>query len=450
MEEAKTLLQQLIRQRGWTYPGALAALEDEARKRKVVLKLGLRQFSRWVAGDVMKRPQASAVMIVEATFERSIEDLLGPPETLTTDVTVPTAGWAGPGRSPQRAQVTTESDWVAVTAHEAGEHATDHGSHSIPPMTIEQFRDDVIRLARIYAETPPLDVHVEAVRIRDRVYTQIERTRRPAQAADLYLIAGQLCGIIASAAFGLGYRDATVENCRAAYTYGDLLDHNGLRAWARGIHAQVAWRAGQASAALDLIRSARQFAEPGTSALRLHCLEARAWSYLGAPVEAIRAVEASEVERERANGTDEFYDQVGGEFAFGPARQAMSNGSALLQVRQAAQAIEKAELVIDLSVEDGLPDTDLVLVAARADLALARLMQRQLDGALDAIRPVFHVAPTYRRRNLIERLITIRTLLSREPWRSTPAAIELARTIEDFASDDAGRGLPAVMGRALG
>ena len=212
----------------------------------------------------------------------------------------------------------------------------------------------------------------------------------------------------------------------------------------------MAWRSGRPEAALDLVQLAQQYALPGTATLRLKSFEARAWAHLGAPVETARAVEASEAELDHVDGTDELSDVVGGEFAFGRARQAMCNGTALLQVRQSDAAIVQAQHVIDMSADAGAGIADPVLVCARADLALARLLGRDFEGAAEALAPVFGVPPEQRRRALMERLTTVRqTFRATQQWRTLPAGRALGAAIEDFASADAGHGLPEVIGRPV-
>jgi hypothetical protein len=127
----------------------------------------------------------------------------------------------------------------------------------------------------------------------------------------------------------------------------------------------------------------------------------------------------------------------------------MCNGTALLQVRQADAAVVQAQLVIDLATAAEAPTADPVTVCARADLALARLLARDFDAASEAVAPIFGVPQDQRRRGLMERLTSVRQVLAAREWRAMPAARELGKSIEDFASADAGRGLPQVMGGSV-
>ena len=277
-----------------------------------------------------------------------------------------------------------------------------------------------------------------------RAYKALEHTRRPAQTGDLYLIVGQLCGLLASASFDLGYWSAAVGPFRAAYMYGELLGHDGLRAWARGMHAVLANWSGQPMQALELVRAGQQYAPRGTATLRLRCIEARSHAQLGSVLDTVRAVEAAEAEREHIDGTDELHDLVGGQFAFGPARRAMSNGSALLQIGQASAAAAQAEQVLAASPRNDPSAWDFIVAGARADLAAARLLEGDFDAATAAGRqPCSATTTRTEMRGVIGRMKTVRHALAGPTWQRHQPARELAARVEDFTALDASRGLPA-------
>jgi hypothetical protein len=43
----------------------------------------------------------------------------------------------------------------------------------------------------------------DLVRLRDTVYEQVDRTHKPRQQAELYLLAGLVCGLLSSVSFDL-------------------------------------------------------------------------------------------------------------------------------------------------------------------------------------------------------------------------------------------------------
>jgi hypothetical protein len=68
----------------------------------------------------------------------------------------------------------------------------------------------------------------DLVALRDTVYAQLDRTHKPRQQAELYLVAGQVCGLLSSVSFDLGHPGVAEELARAAHTYGSVIDHPSL------------------------------------------------------------------------------------------------------------------------------------------------------------------------------------------------------------------------------
>jgi hypothetical protein len=115
-------------------------------------------------------------------------------------------------------------------AHESSEHAAAFESASVGPNALEQIGEDILRIARAYVHAPPLPLFGELIRVRNRVYWLLDRTRNPAQQRDLYLVAGQSCGLLASASFDLGYPHAAAQQARAARAYGEIIESRELSA----------------------------------------------------------------------------------------------------------------------------------------------------------------------------------------------------------------------------
>jgi transcriptional regulator with XRE-family HTH domain len=147
----------------------------------------------------------------------------------------------------------TEREAVVAVAYESSEHAALAESVSLGAATLDQFHDDVVRLASAYVCAPPFPVLHEASRVRNRTYLLLSRARWPRQRRDLYLVAGQLCALLASASFDLGHSDAAAAQARAAWTYGMLAEHDELRAWAAGMQATIVLWAGRPQEAIDRI-----------------------------------------------------------------------------------------------------------------------------------------------------------------------------------------------------
>jgi hypothetical protein len=178
--------------------------------------------------------------------------------------------------------------------------------------------------------------------------------------------------------------------------------------------------------------------------VRLRCIEARAWAHLADLTETTRAIQAAQDAREHARERDDLHDGIAGEFGFDEARQARCNGSAYLELGAAEPAIGETRRAIQLLAH--LPPEHRwfkVEVQAHTDLSAAHLLNSELDGARQALVPVFAVPPELRIEGLTQRLGRVRTLLVRSPFRRSQEARQLGEHIEDFNANAAGRMLPS-------
>jgi len=336
-----------------------------------------------------------------------------------------------------------EQEAVVAAAHESSEHAAAAESVSLGAATLEQFHDDVVSLASAYVCTPPFPVLREASRVRNRAYLLLSRAQRPRQRRDLYLVAGQLCALLASASFDLGYPDAAAAQARAAWTYGMLAQHDELRAWAAGMQATIALWAGRPQEAVDRIDVGLASAPRGSPRVRLLCIQGRAWARLGSRANTEKALAACRTERERADGRNELHDHIGGEFGFTEARQAFCSGSAYLQLGNVGRALEECERAVRLY--EASPAGERWYGAecsARTDLAATRLLRGELDGAREALAPVFALPPDKRVQGLVKRLGNVQRLLSQPLYVTSSDGRHLGQQIEGFAAGAVSRALP--------
>jgi hypothetical protein len=489
MSERPTLLRMLVGQRHWQkyeifrrqYENAANDLATKANDPGLRgLSIAKRQFERWLAGNLKTKPYPDHCRVLEHLFDRSIDELLAPitqepvHEVLlarrhgvpVTSVPLPAptmaAGSPPPwdpsgkhstlgdalGSPKRRTSLEPSGEEIAreltMTAHESSEHAGFVAARRLEPATLEQLHDDVIQTARQYAHTPPLLVYGDAKRIRDRGFELLEWTRRTEQEDDLYLLIGQVCGLLASVSFDLGNRDAATEQARSAWIYGRHIGHHGLCAWARGMQALIAYWSGRPLESLRLIREAQEYAPAGTPLVRLRCIEARAWAHLGDLTETTRAIRAALDAREHASRHDDLHDEIGGEFGFDEARQARCNGSAYLELGTAEPALAETRHAIELLTAVPREQRWLkVEVQAHADLSAAHLLSSELEGAREALAPVFAVPPELRIEGLTQRLGRVRGLLARTPVRRSQQARQLGEQIEDFTANAAARMLPS-------
>ncbi len=328
-----------------------------------------------------------------------------------------------------------------MAAHESSRHAAESDG-SVSPAVIEQVQAEMWRLARTYVDMAPLRLLAESRRARDLAYTALDRTRRPAQTKDLYLAAGQLCGLMAVASFDLAVWDAAAEQARAAHTYAELVDHAGLRAWARGTQALIAYWTGRPRQAVVHAEAGLDRAPAGAAEARLRCIEARAWSHLGGdPRRTTDALRAADEAHAADRGCDDLHDEIGGKFGWGPSSHAACAGTAFLAVGDAASAVHRARRALQLVPDD--PLGGLVAERAHIDLAAAELALGHLDAAESALAPVWLVPVPKRRHSLTDRLAQMARVLASATWHGDHQAAELRDRIEVFNAEAAARALPS-------
>lgn len=185
--------------------------------------------------------------------------------------------------------------------------------------------------------TPPLAMLIDLVRLRDTVYEQVDRTHKPRQQAELYLLAGLVCGLLSSVSFDLGHPEVAQEQARAAHTYGSVIDHFSLRAWARAQQVSIMFWTDRPRRAASLAATALETAPVGTARARLHSLRARSLAMIGARQEVRVALDAAADELQRA-GDDPLQDEIGGEFRFDHSRRALCAGTSFVALGDGEQA----------------------------------------------------------------------------------------------------------------
>jgi len=325
-----------------------------------------------------------------------------------------------------------EYDPIMSSAHDASDHAAEAG-RAIEETTLVQLHAEVARLAHAYASTPPMIMFAHLRRARDLAYRMLERTRRPGQLADLYLIAGQLSGLMAGVSFDSGYSDAAAEQARAALTYGQVVDHPTLRGWARATLAMIAMWSGRPSEAVTHAMAGLEDVTTGDTAIRLHSLAGRSWALAGSAADADTQIQAVRDLLDHGPGPDPFADEIGGEFAFGLARQSLCLGATFLALDDPAGSARHTRAALDL-YESGPPEQRAVggVHGARVELATAQAMATDLDAVTDAVALTLELGPEQRTLRLAARLHVLRRQLAAPRYHRALQAGVLTDAIETF------------------
>ncbi|MGH3678716.1 MAG: hypothetical protein ACRDT2_00045 [Natronosporangium sp.] len=330
---------------------------------------------------------------------------------------------------------------ACLAAQESWRHAAGSGG-AVEDASIEHTYNQVLRLANRYHRLPPIRALAEAREVRNHAYMLLERTKRPGQMADLYLTAGQACGLLAMASFDLAQWDAAADQIGAARAYADLVGHPSLRCWAAGTQALIAYWTGQPRHALTVLRSVDAAAADGVSTARLHAIRGRAWSYLGNAEEVTGALQAGDRAMDTTDGGNEPHEGIGGELGWGRSLHHACVGTALLAIGHAEAAAQRIREALEVAPDD--PYSGLVPPRARIDLAMAELAAGRLDAAVDALGQVWDTPARYRRHGVTARLEQLGRTLQAPDWRDHRPAAELRDRIEVFVGEAvAARALPA-------
>jgi len=323
-----------------------------------------------------------------------------------------------------------------AAAHESSAHAEWAEGTNVGEATLEQLDTDVRRIATDYVYQPPLPMFTEMLRVRNRIYGLLARRQKPAASAHLHLLAGMLCGLLANVSTDLGYRDAAAEQARAAWAYADIIGHNGLRAWTRGMQALIEYWSGRPQHAVRLAQSAGRHAGSATAQVRLHSVEARAWSLLGDTGEASRCLRAATDARESATATDELHDEVSGVFGFADTKNFCYMGAAFIHMDQADAALAATSRAVELYATGPAVQRSYGAEAlARVDMAVACLLKRRLDSAADSLAPVLAIPAGLRIAQLADRLRNVRTRLSGAEFSGAREGYALRDQIDNFVTE---------------
>jgi hypothetical protein len=381
-----------------------------------------RQAKRWLAGT-SGDPRILAARVLEHWWGEPASTLLGPP---TAEV--------------QQVRVTPE-EVIMNAGRESVEHAIS-ASAVLDTTVLENLQAETYRLARAYLVKSPIQITLDLIRLRNTIYTQLDRTSKPAQQAELYLLAGLTCGLLSSVSWDLGQTDVAEEQARATYTYGSVIDHPSVQAYGRALQVTVAFWSGRPREAAAIAESALVSAPGGVTRVRLHSVHARALAMIGARDEAERALQLAADELE-SSALDPFVDEIGGELRFDRSRMLLCAGAAFVALGDGDQAEKHAAGALQLFAQEPAGSRwEAGELGARVDLGTARILKGDLAGAEETLESVFEVSPDLRTEALNRRLLNLARMLGHAPYRKAVEAKRLGEHIEDFARDSLATSTP--------
>lgn len=430
IDQPRTRLAQVLAERCMTVDKFRAEFETVTG-----MALSERQAYRWIAGDLKTLPYPAAQQGLQSMFGEPAPRLLGSPYGLpvpnayaqTAVVLAPTNG-----RGAERTD--WEGQLITMSAERARNFLSRAEVSNVGPETMDQLTDDVRRVTSIYTQKPLTELLGDLISVQERAFSLLEGRQKPSQTRQLYFLAGVTSSLMAKASHDFGAPHDAMTHARTAFVCADNADHNGLRAYIRGIQSLVAYWAGRPMDAVRFAESGREAAErsAGTSSAWLASSEARAWAALHNSEMANAAIVRATELRDGVK-LDEL-DEFGGICTFSRPRQLYYVADALAWVcDEQAQEGERAALAA-VSAYDVAPAHERAFgdeAGARTDLAIARISLGQLDGAMEALEPVLSLPPTQRINGIISSVNHVHSVLT-TAVDDIRARSEMQQSIEVF------------------
>jgi hypothetical protein len=422
-----TVLEHLLRQRDQTYEEIVAEFHSVAEgmdERATMSPRHLRRLAKGQAGNATPVTRR----VLQAMFGRPASELLS---TWQQETRVPGTAVAPLGRS--TGDTGPDPSRVAEAAQQSLEFAA--WADQSPVSVMEDVSYELGRIASCYVHRPAGPLFDDLLRLRDITFGMLRRGIPPRQARDMCVLVGTTCVLLAHATENLGDPVSAMAQARAAWACADQADHDGLRGWVRGTAALIAEWTGRPAYAAQLARDGQEYAQPAESMVRLAAIEARAQARAGNMPGAMEALDRARRARGTEAGSRDGLLEYGGLLAFPPVKQQYYEGSTLILAGQHA-AGETATLEAIGLYESGPPQERSYgdEAIARVDVITARVVQRDLDGACAAARPVLALPPEQRIEQLADTLSQVTRKLALPPFAASSIARDLAGEIREFTA----------------
>ncbi len=316
-----------------------------------------------------------------------------------------------------------------MAAEESAEFRRWSAITNVDDDVIEQMSADVAEIARREQIDPPASIFANLLRARDDVFILIAGRQQPRHTADLYKIAGQVCGLLSLVTFNLGHPHSANTHARTALHCAEVSGHTPLRVFVRWVQSCVAYWDGRYDEAAQLMDAALPDATSGTTLLRLTSQQARVNAARRQPGEVSRALALA------ATAPTELTDDEPGVLGFNAGTTAFYASEAhyaLGGTEHLDAAVGWARTALDEFTAESRPKA-LYVAAARFDLALAHLAQDELDAVGEHLAPVLHSTDAeYRTLPVISRARSLHTLLAQRPDLASSTMATLRDDLAEF------------------
>jgi hypothetical protein len=298
--------------------------------------------------------------------------------------------------------------------------------------TIERYAAHIRQLSRDFEYAAPLPLFLETRRLRDRIASQLRGHQRLDQTRDLYLVAAQVCGLLAWMSGDLSNYHAADTHAWTAWLCAEQAGHDGARAWVRATQSKLAYWDGRYSESTQLAEDGLRYEHADTAGTLLALFQARALAHLGRRAEATQALTRADTERERAADAD----LVGGIWSVAPERfHNMAAGTYML-LDQPRQVLAEASRAVTLA--ESAPSAEQHLYTelhARMDQAEAHLREPDLDAVSVVLRPVLDLPPDSRNDPVTKCLARLDAALTAPSFAGSQQAHQLQEEIEIYRAE---------------
>ncbi|MFK0223283.1 hypothetical protein ACIQWN_34500 [Streptomyces vinaceus] len=356
--------------------------------------------------------------VLQSMFGMPLEELLAPWVGSLPAVDEPTGLILATGGP------TADRELIEMAARRAKSFAFTAGQTDLTANVMEQVHADVQNLAMDYPQRPLSELLPDLITTQDTIYTLLEQQRRPAQARQLYFLAGVTGGLLAKASHDLADPHAALTQARTAFVCADQADHNGLRAWIRGVQSLVSYWAGRTRESVRYAQSGAEFAAVNSSSVWLPMNEARAHAALGNANAARAAIERAERAWDLVQ--EDEVDELGGLCLFGRTRQVYYAAEALSWLpSQSSVANDYATRAIAAYEDSSSPEWAFGDQAgARSALAITRIQMGELEGATEAVLPVLDLAPEQRINGIVNATQRVHHALRDSPLAEEASSLQ--------------------------
>ncbi|MEU6191480.1 hypothetical protein [Nocardia sp. NPDC047038] len=381
----RTVLEQLVRQSERSLPEWCAHFNATATQLREDATLSERQLRRWMAGNV-PYARASSQRVARQVWKLAFDVLVSPPSSVDSLEPVLSTH----DRLTQEIAMSTEDSarWIK------------RGAGGVDKNVLDQLHADVANLAGQYLVKAPLELIPDLTSLRRDVFDMLDARQRPRYLPDLYLIAGQVCALMAHACADLGRAYDADTHARTAWFAADYAEDQHLRAYVRWVQANVAYWSSDYGRAAQYAKSGLADMTDDSTRLRLASQLARAEAARGDERAALAALDVAmdALGRVRPASSEPgvmYFDP-------GKARYYAAEVHLALGGRHHSQlALEQAEAALDVFTDSSPKE---FLAAAELDAAQAHLALGDAEAAASRVDQVLALPVELRTTPIIERV----------------------------------------------